>query len=1290
MAITSGKELYRIGVDVVDGRTIKDIRVDEVTAHAHEIRQRKIPTVVIVGIFSPLDTADISQESQVKQILQQEIPGIDVVCSRDIGRIGFVERENTAILNGSILRFARRTIQGFRRAISELGLNCPLYLTQNDGTIIEAEAAALAPIKTFSSGATNSLTGAIFLSGIHEAGSNIDLQNSQVIMVDIGGTTSDFAALSPSGFPRQASATATVAGIRTAFSMPEVISIGLGGGSLVQVDDTGHVSVGPISVGHRLRTESLCYGGTKFTATDIVVAQNLHGDSLPSGKVDVAPEIVRKATHQIAAQLERCIDTMKTSDADVMLLLVGGGSIIQGAELRNVSGDVDRIVIPEGRSHAAIVEDLKAEAIKLAHHNGARVGSVEVMELELIPLQYATNDAVRVIAKATGELEWKLSTTTSPSETATPIIDFVEFNEVEDGPADCNGVHIPSKELTSSFDLDTYVPEVSDATGEWFVSEIDLEFIGEGCGILGTGGGGSVHSALLHSLETLRTTPPKRMRIIEAGSLPPKSNVAMIAFAGAPSVSNERLIGGNELASASQELARFLGLQGYEAMMAAEIGGSNGMRTFASAANMDLPIVDADTMGRAFPKVDMALPYVFGQASPAPAVLSDARGNVQVIARVEDSHRFESIIRSACVELGLFAALVIPGGRLLYTGKVIDIRREVKGGWTIGTATLEPFDDEECDTRQTTSRQLILTYQFSSALLQDEAQTTPSEILCITPDLITVIDSHSGTALATHELRYGLRVAVIAMPAHPLWMTKAGLEAGGPQAFGLDHAYQPLDRKVLCDRTLPTCHRCAASGRDCSGYELRLSWPKAGDKRRALIGPDTPGTNSLGNPADLLFINASFWDVEMHRDKLLSKSQYQRAIAQRSSQATRLHHMRELAQPVLDTPVSWMPLNLSDLDKGLLQYFVSVASFSLPSFGLDASMIRHAIIRMALSGNTPATTAVLKSALALASLYRDGPRNRAALLKVSALRALSASANTKFGSAECIQHVAAGMLLCSFEVQQASETSSHWLWYICGSKDIIKTAKLEDSAHNSDFTALIGWVHYYDVLVRFSLRYWQILHDIDNIQSDDPNFQNFSPTVCSRSRAANLVGTSHTILDLLSEICDAILAPSDPEYYSDEYRQYLDVLEWRLRNIQIEDPGTTSDTSEADTAKATKLYQLAALTYVTRSSEKSADQSEKVREWIKEAFDILSHLNVCKAPFPLFVFGCEAGNDELRAIILKVISKTENVAHIQSLERVKSMLEFIWVQNDLVDVHMDYTDQLGRIFGSSDILPAMV
>jgi N-methylhydantoinase A/oxoprolinase/acetone carboxylase beta subunit len=110
--------------------------------------------VVVNGVFSPLDTSESTQEEQVKKILQRCIPGVDVVCSRDIGRVGYLERENAAILNAAILAFGRITISRFQAAVKDLGVDCPLYLTQNDGTVFDAYSASLAPIRTFSSGAT--------------------------------------------------------------------------------------------------------------------------------------------------------------------------------------------------------------------------------------------------------------------------------------------------------------------------------------------------------------------------------------------------------------------------------------------------------------------------------------------------------------------------------------------------------------------------------------------------------------------------------------------------------------------------------------------------------------------------------------------------------------------------------------------------------------------------------------------------------------------------------------------------------------------------------------------------------------------------------------------------------------------------------------------------------------------------------------------------------------------------------------------------------------------------------
>lgn len=138
----------------VDGRVISNIDEEEVIKHSKAIIAAGISTVVVNGVFSPLDTSVITQEEQVKLILQRYIPGLDVVCSRDIGRVGYLERENAAILNAAILAFGRVTISRFQNAVKALGVDCPLYLTQNDGTVLDAYSASLAPIRTFSSGAT--------------------------------------------------------------------------------------------------------------------------------------------------------------------------------------------------------------------------------------------------------------------------------------------------------------------------------------------------------------------------------------------------------------------------------------------------------------------------------------------------------------------------------------------------------------------------------------------------------------------------------------------------------------------------------------------------------------------------------------------------------------------------------------------------------------------------------------------------------------------------------------------------------------------------------------------------------------------------------------------------------------------------------------------------------------------------------------------------------------------------------------------------------------------------------
>lgn len=111
----------------------------------------------MIGVFSSLDSASPTQEETVKRLLLEQIPGLDVVCSKEVGTAPFIERENAAILNASILDFGRKTIRSFEEAFRSLNLDCTLYLTQNDGTVMDTATATRVPIKTFSSGATVSL-----------------------------------------------------------------------------------------------------------------------------------------------------------------------------------------------------------------------------------------------------------------------------------------------------------------------------------------------------------------------------------------------------------------------------------------------------------------------------------------------------------------------------------------------------------------------------------------------------------------------------------------------------------------------------------------------------------------------------------------------------------------------------------------------------------------------------------------------------------------------------------------------------------------------------------------------------------------------------------------------------------------------------------------------------------------------------------------------------------------------------------------------------------------------------
>jgi N-methylhydantoinase A/oxoprolinase/acetone carboxylase beta subunit len=301
----------------------------------------------------------------------------------------------------------------FRQALDHTGISGRFFLTQNDGTLMDAAFAERFPVLTFASGPTNSMRGAAFLSGVADG-----------IVIDVGGTTTDVGSLHK-GFPRQASVAVEIGGVRTNFRMPDVFSIGLGGGSLVVEDKDGKVTVGPRSVGYKLSSEALIFGGKTLTTSDVTIAAGL-ADFGDKAKVAHLPKaLVAKARAKVMEMAANAIERSRLSPEPLPVIVVGGGSVLiepkigdldvlkpkhfacanaVGAAIAQISGEVDRIYMLTKSTREEALDDAKQKATEAAVAAGARADSVTIVDVEDVPLAYIPGNATRVRVKAVGEL----------------------------------------------------------------------------------------------------------------------------------------------------------------------------------------------------------------------------------------------------------------------------------------------------------------------------------------------------------------------------------------------------------------------------------------------------------------------------------------------------------------------------------------------------------------------------------------------------------------------------------------------------------------------------------------------------------------------------------------------------------------------------------------------------------------------------------------------------------------------------------------------------------------------
>ena len=416
--LVRGEVVMLEGGHEFDGRPLVPFDVKGMRDAARRIRAAGIGSVAIASVFSPLNAAC---EEQAAEILREECPGLAITLSHRLGRIGLLERENATLLNACLIELARRTTRAFTDAMRASGIAAPLYLTQNDGTVMLAEVAETYPVYSFASGPTNSMRGAAFLSKNKIDGHGSSNMMVDALVIDVGGTTTDIGNLRH-GFPREANNVVEIGGVRTLFRMPDLLSLGLGGGSRVTASPS--LTIGPASVGFRLTEQALVFGGDVLTVTDVAVAAGLIdlGDrrrvtSLPKALIDSALARVR-------AMIEEGVDRMKTDAGDTPLIAVGGGSFLVphtlagvsevvnvphqavanavGAAIAQVSGEVDQIFQDLPRDEAIaraqrLAEDKAVEA-------GAERATLNVVEVEDLPLAYLPGNSLRTRVRVVGEI----------------------------------------------------------------------------------------------------------------------------------------------------------------------------------------------------------------------------------------------------------------------------------------------------------------------------------------------------------------------------------------------------------------------------------------------------------------------------------------------------------------------------------------------------------------------------------------------------------------------------------------------------------------------------------------------------------------------------------------------------------------------------------------------------------------------------------------------------------------------------------------------------------------------
>lgn len=405
------KELYQtvfvncVTIDggfTCDGKAITPFNKLQAKAAAKQLIDQGAEAIAIVGVFSPLFGGQENECAEaVYEVAGSEFP---VSLSHQIGGVGFIERENAAILNCALKKSIRTCFEHLETVKQRCGLQVPLWITQNDGSMIDLKRAMDFPLLTISSGPTNSFIGASKLSGAKDA-----------IIVDIGGTSTDIGMIK-NGYPKRSMHNVNIGGVNLNFRMPDVLALAIGGGSYVSLQQ-GTVAVGPQSCGKQLMHEAQLFGGSSLTLTDAAFTAGLL-QIAAARPISLSKNDADKVIAHVIGKIQYGIKRMQGGNESIPVIAVGGGAPFMslqdvlfpenydvanayGSALAEISGVVDTVVSLEDRE--AVLQKLKDDALQTAVNKGANPKYVQIVDVAIFPYHYMPGQLARVVIKASGK-----------------------------------------------------------------------------------------------------------------------------------------------------------------------------------------------------------------------------------------------------------------------------------------------------------------------------------------------------------------------------------------------------------------------------------------------------------------------------------------------------------------------------------------------------------------------------------------------------------------------------------------------------------------------------------------------------------------------------------------------------------------------------------------------------------------------------------------------------------------------------------------------------------------------